>query len=101
MIVNLNTSECLICLEKCKNTVTFECCGEYLIHKECYTKWKKTNTICLICRNTVVENDTFRLYYITLARIKILVSCYCFIMCLSFLYIIIVCDFSKDYCDLI
>ena len=40
MIIDINSEECLICLEKCKNKMIFECCGEYLIHEKCYKKWK-------------------------------------------------------------
>lgn len=105
MIIDINSEECLICLEKCKNKMIFECCGEYLIHDKCYKKWKETNKICIICRNPVTENDTieqtnFLLYYVALARIKIIVSCYCYIMGLIFLFLLIKCDFKKDYCDL-
>ena len=100
MSLKLNSDECLICLEKCKNTITFECCGEYLIHKNCYENWKKTNTICIISRNPVVEKNNFILYYITLAQFKVVLACYCFIMSGVCLYLIIVCDFNKDYCDL-
>ncbi len=49
MIVESKSSECLICLEECKNTILFECCGEYAVHSRCYKKWKETNKICLIC----------------------------------------------------
>jgi flagellar biosynthesis protein FliP len=100
MIVNLRSDDCLICLEKCKNTIKFECCGEYVIHDKCYKKWRETNQTCLICRDSIVENTNFVLQYVTLARIKIVVSCYCVLMFTSFIYIIIVCDFSRDYCDL-
>jgi hypothetical protein len=99
-MLDLNSDMCLICLEKCKNTVTFECCGEYLIHDKCYKKWKDINKICLICRNPILENNNFVLYYVTLSQLKIVLSCYCLFMLASFLYIVIVCDFSKDYCDL-
>jgi hypothetical protein len=95
-----NSTECLICLENCKNVINFECCGEYVIHKECYKKWKEANKICLICRNPIIENTDFILHYVALSRIKIILSCYCLISCSTFLYIVIVCDFSKDHCDL-
>jgi len=100
MIVESKSSECLICLEECKNTIIFECCGEYAVHSRCYKKWKETNKTCLICRNPVLERTYFILYYITLSQIKIILSCYCFFMFTSFIYIIVVCDFNKDYCDL-
>ena len=98
-----NVSECLICLEQCKDVITFDCCGEYVIHNKCYNKWKETNKTCLICRNPITENTNFVIYYVNLARIKIFLSCYCLIMCFSILYIIIICDFNfkKDYCDLL
>ena len=48
MIIDINSEECLICLEKCKIKMIFECCGEYLIHEKCYKKWKETNKICII-----------------------------------------------------
>jgi hypothetical protein len=95
-----NSGECLICLEKCTQIINLECCGEYNIHKECYNKWIKQNKICLICRNPITENTSFVIHYITLAQIKLLLSCYCVISSTLLLYIIIVCDLSTDYCDL-
>ena len=95
-----NSLECLICLENCKNFIKFECCGEYVIHDKCYKKWRETNKICLICRSPITENTIFVLQYVTLARIKLTVACCCLFMSISFLFIITVCDFSEDYCDL-
>ena len=87
-----NSSECLICLENCKNVINFECCGEYVIHKKCYKQWKEANKICLICRNPITENTNFILYYVILAKIKLTIICYCLLMSACFLFILIYSD---------
>jgi hypothetical protein len=93
--------ECLICLEKCTHSINFECCGKYTIHDKCYKKWKETNKLCLICRSPDIQETNFILHYVTLARIKLLVTFYCLLMFVCLVYIVIICDFSLDYCELL
>jgi len=87
---------CLICLEECDTEMKLECCGNFKLHKMCYTKWINTTNSCLICRNPVIldqdvlnpeiidseiidpeiVNLNFVTHYITLARIKFIIYFY-------------------------
>lgn len=97
---NVNVNVCLICLEECKTDIIFECCGSYKIHETCYKKWHEINKNCVICKSHVNYADKFILYYVALYKIKLIVTIYCAMSLVCILYIIAVCDFNKDYCDL-
>jgi len=100
MKIDPESNACLICLEECKTQINFECCGNYRIHKKCYDKWNETNNICIICRDPPVQKNHFIAYYITLARIKMISALYCLVSFTSLVCIFLICDFKKNYCDL-
>ena len=110
---------CLICLEECDTEMKLECCGNFKLHKMCYTKWINTNNSCLICRNPVIlnseilnpeiidpeiidpeiVNSNFVTDYITLARIKFIIYFYLTIA-LSCLNLMLFCIFKENHCGL-
>ena len=122
--VHSESNVCLICLEECDTEMKLECCGNFKLHKMCYTKWINTNNSCLICRNPVIidpeilnseiidpeiidteiidteiVNSNFVTDYITLARIKLIIYFYLTIA-LSCLNLMLFCIFKENHCGL-
>ena len=112
--VHSESNVCLICLEECDTEMKLECCGNFKLHKMCYTKWINTNNSCLICRNPVIlnleiidteiidpeiVNSNFVTDYITLARIKFIIYFYLTIALLC-LNLMLFCIFKENHCGL-